>query len=254
MEPGFLKNPPPAPAEGALVVEFTLTFDDHVAFGIHCWDQSQKLGGYGERLWAALAAYWGAIGVTGVIALLLITVLFDSVPRGQEMTVGLPIALVVVGFLLLTWFLIVGFGPRGLVRLLSRADQLERVRGEVQAQLQCEVIRIPEHHRLTITPDGISEITEYHRSTGGLERATHTAARVTWDAVAMIDTTADHLFFRLFDHSTLIIPARAFPDEKEFLRFVHTALAYRASFTLVGEVGKGRPRAGGADAPLAPGD
>ncbi len=72
-------------------------------------------------------------------------------------------------------------------------------------------------HVLTLSPDGLRD------------ESAHTRSEASWDSVARVARTRDHLFIYLNDVSAHVVPARAFRDREEFERFAETATALAAS-------------------------
>jgi hypothetical protein len=186
---------PPPPSEGARQVEYKLTLEDAAAF----YRYDTKLSPRVQRK-ARIPPWVGLIfvGLTVSVGAVVHVMLSGPFPSGIWFPFGIFEGVILV---LLVWYLFIYFfGDRLSLRLFLRGMRRNP--------------RVFEKKTMKVSPEGL------HLSSSSGESITR------WHAVAWVIEHGAHAFFYLTEKQALIVPRRAFADERQFEDFVDTARGY----------------------------
>lgn len=190
-------------------VEYQRTGEDYAAWQLYSWDKSitqvsQSLSSRLLRL-----TIWFVLCVIG-IALFLLLVL-GAIALFSEDKELLPLLPAVFIFYILFVVLYRGVGPKSLPRSLARRSVIRQLR------LQTKGIP-PRRQKVILAPDKVVEM--------WLDLRGKQETVLDWNVFDSIELGEEHVFFITQSNMVLIVPQRAFADEKAFLDFVETAWTF----------------------------
>jgi hypothetical protein len=183
-------EPPAGPRpQTALKVEYRLTLEDAAAF-LHHHAKSPPRGRGGIPHW-----FW-----------LIVLCLFIFVWLVVKLVVPLPFSMSVADWVLVSLvplYLLFHFGGKWMaVRLMLRKARRNP--------------RLFDLRTLEITPEGLT----MSDSSG--------SNHIRWHVLPWVVATADYAYFYLTDTKGVVLPRRAFTDDRQFEEFVATARRYHA--------------------------
>jgi hypothetical protein len=173
-------------------IEYKLNIDDALAFHSYNYEHSPQIGRARKLIQRMLLL---AVGVELLVSIVLVAAF------GKQQ---LPLATALFTLVVLT-FLWYSFFPSLLRKSLRK--EVARRHGQDQNKLTLT-------HRLSVTADTVTDVTDVGQST------TH------WNAIEYVASTDQYLFMSVRASSPYIVPRRAFSDEALFSRFVEVAKAY----------------------------
>lgn len=176
-------------------VEYEIKADDVLAFHLYFYERSPQPG-QARKLLQRMLLFAFALAILVIIAVLAIF--------GTEF---LPL-LATLGILAVLTLLYYLFSP-----LLLRKS----IRVAVAKQYGQGRNKLTGKHKLTITPDAVTDVTDAGES------------MTRWTAVEWIASTDQYLFMTVRGSGPHIVPRRAFADEQVFTQFVDTTKAYHQS-------------------------
>lgn len=199
-------------AMNRLEIQYRLTPEDIAALQLHMWEKS--IAQAGHSLLARLLDL-ARILLFGFLVLLLAGVIYligsEVFAAGPVRKNLLPILTCVIVLMALTFVLLKGVGPRSLTRRMARRMAIR--------QFRLLTRQMPEREQIVIlTPEKLIEITQTPQ--GKLE------VLLDWTFITSIDLAGRHAFFTTTNNMALILPQRAFAEERAFLDFVETAWTF----------------------------
>ncbi len=216
MESASMPEPFPSAAKSlvSIKVEYRLDQEDYVAWWLHAWERSLTRPNRGFVYWfdrcsKALAILWM------VLLAFLLGVLSFALAEKPNILYW-PFAGAALLILLMVVLALIGIGPHSFARKGARRLALRRLRRLAE--------RTSAHQQqLVLTPDQVIEIIEVHRDERSIDVHERKETVLDWSMVVSIDLAGQHVFFITKNNLALIVPQRAFTDEKAFLDFVETA-------------------------------
>ncbi len=204
-------SPPPLEQKigDRIEVEYQLTGEDYAAYWLFLWDKtiarsSRSLSAGFLRL--AIGATLCIIGGLFILSLVLGWKEFWNQDKNLR-----PMLSALVVFFILFVVLLLGVGPKSFSRRFVRRARIRHFR------LQTKGIQ-PTRKRVILSPTEVIETCLDLR--GKLEWV------IDWKVFDSIELGEHHAFFFTQSSQALIVPQRAFPDQKAFLDFVETAWTY----------------------------
>ncbi len=190
-KPSVNTNIQVSPAE-KIYADYELNNDDMLSYYSYNYEQSPTLGRARKLIRRALLL---AIAVELLVAVVLLVVLGRSY---------LPFAVALAAFAVLAI----------LYYLLSPLLIRKSLRGVVARDYGHGRDKLTGKHKLSISPDAVTDITDMGEST------------TRWNAIEWIASTDQYLFMAVRGSGPYIVPRRAFANEEAFRQSVDTAKAY----------------------------
>lgn len=193
--------------------EYPMTAEDYVAWQLHAWEKSITLASRSLVSWIGSLiigfVFCVLLFLFAGIAFLAVREVFlapDSLKRDfvPIITGGTVLLILLVG-------LARGAGPKSFTRHLARRSLIHQLRRQAK-QFP------PRNMKAILTPDKVIEIC--FTDNGKQETV------LDWTLLESIDLAGQHAFFLTKTNMVLIVPQRAFADEKTFLDFVETGWAF----------------------------
>jgi hypothetical protein len=178
--------------EREMDVEYELNTDDALAFHLYNYEYSPQTGRL-RKLMRRMLLF--SIAIEILIAIVLIIAI------GKDM-LPFSVTLGILAMLTLLWW---SFSP-----LLIRKS----LRGAVARNYGQGRNKLTGKHKLSITPDAVTDIADMGEST------------TRWNAIEWVASTDEYLFMLVRASSPYIVPRRAFADDAAFRQFVEEAKAY----------------------------
>lgn len=169
-------------------VEFALTLDDYLAFQIHHRQRASKMS-------ARRALVGWLLAVSLLVGMYLLFILRFDADSSSVIAVMIPFVLIV---------LVLRALPKPILK--HQAKKLEK---------QGHLRKILAGQTFTITPTGIAQSGEFGTS------------QQPWKSIFRIDSTESHVFFYQSPSTALLVPARAFANQRQFEKFVSDAREYQ---------------------------
>ena len=229
METGVTEGRPPPPPDRT--AEYVLDPEDFVDCAMFLWERGahRQLRDSGRRLAGWLVVLAAVLGAAAF--------LWRVEELGPLACAGLAVAAALALILL----------GVDIYRIFFRgALHRRRVRDEVEQYRKIGVIKVGRRDRVTLGPEGFTEVNDYRDDEGGVEVVEHKETRVYWPAVERIDVADQHAIFTVTNKRFLYVPKRAFASEDAFLRFVGAAQELRRAFACGERAGVLPPPAGPA--------
>jgi uncharacterized membrane protein len=173
----------------AMYIEYELNTDDALAFHLYNYEHSPQLG-HARKLVRR--------GLLFAVAVELLAAAVIAVALGKGY---LLFVLVLCAFALLTF----------LYYVVSPSLMRKGLRGTVARAYSQGKNKLTGKHKLSITPDGVTDIADIGETT------------TRWDAIEWLASTDQYLFMMVRGSGPHIVPKRSFADEAEFRQFVEAS-------------------------------
>lgn len=210
MESGITERPAERKnSAGLLEVEYCLTAEDCAAWRIHAWEKSISQESRTLHARILRLIIWLVICLIAFLLALAVLAVVGEVKRSGSLSKNhLSILFGAFILLMLLLGLLRGVGPKSFARRLAHRAAMRQIR--------LQTMQMPEQNqKAVLTPDKVIECCFAH------ECKQETV--LDWTFIKSIDLAERHAFFITMNNRALIVPQRAFADERAFLDFVETA-------------------------------
>lgn len=221
MKPSITNRPSLLPNRVELVeVEYHLTAEDYTAWQLHAWEKSvtrlsRSVGSWFVYLTRQLVLALIALILAAIGLLTALEIFKSGSLKKEHLSILAGAFLLLILLVVLKW----GVGPKSFARRLARREAMR--------QIQARTKQMPEQNqKVILTTDKVIEITQQNQVEICFAVHGKQETVLEWTFIDSIDLAGRHVFFITESNRALIVPQRAFADERAFLDFVETAWAF----------------------------